>query len=39
MFIKCNTYFQTNIDDTKININNNTEHSRIIAEVCNEGLL
>lgn len=33
------THFHMRIDDTKININNNTEHNSIIADVCNEGPL
>lgn len=31
------THFQTSIDETNIKINKSTEHSRIIAELCNEG--
>jgi hypothetical protein len=31
------THFQTRIDEIKIKINISTEHSRIIAELCNDG--
>ena len=31
------THFHTRIDEIEIKINKSTEHSRIIAELCNDG--
>lgn len=31
------THFQTRIEEMEIKINRSTEHSRIIAELCNDG--
>jgi hypothetical protein len=33
------THFQTNIDETKINIKTRTEHKRIMADACIDELL